>query len=74
MDFKARFVEEVRDLKVKIEKLSKFVPSGDFDDLDDEDCMLLEMQRRAMMMYMDVLVMRGEKLGLGEQLAELFSE
>ena len=71
---KKRFLVEVLNLKHNIEKLSDFLCSDGAEKLEDKSYMLLEMQQRAMMTYMDVLVLRGEYEGLSDELSDIFSE
>lgn len=72
MKWKDRLLEEIVDLKGKIEKLADFKYSDKFDDLDSKNQMLLDMQLNAMMMYLDVLVLRAEYTGLSGDLIAIF--
>lgn len=72
MEWSGKFLKEVVNLKEKIERLSDFVCSDKYDDLDSKNQMLLDMQLRAMLTYMDVLVLRSEHLGLSDDVAAIF--
>ncbi len=58
--FVQRMVEEILQLKQKIEKLSKFLKSQTFNELDDYQKSLLVRQYSAMCAYFEVLAARLE--------------
>lgn len=72
MDWKDRYLKEIADLKGKIERLSDFTCSDKYDSLNLEHQMLLDMQLRVMLTYMDVLVLRSEHIGLSDDVAAIF--
>ena len=55
-----KLVKEIRDLKNKITKLVKFIESGEFNNLDEENKKLLLEQKENMGKYLNTLEKRFE--------------
>ena len=70
-DYHDRFVAEVAQLKIRIEKLAKELAKEDV-------CLtcnvLMETQLHAMQTYLDVLVARGMHMNIESDLIELFKD
>lgn len=57
-DFKDRLVTEHSELSEKIEKLSNFLESERFSDIDKEQQELLKQQYQVMLEYQQILIQR----------------
>jgi len=62
-DFKTRLVEEKKQLEDKTLKLASFTGTTTFEELDFDNQMLLRAQLNAMNAYLDILILRIEKVG-----------
>jgi|GEM_PF-4844360 hypothetical protein len=56
----SKLLKEIRDLKNKITKLVKFIESGEFNNLDEENKKLLLEQKESMSKYLNTLEKRFE--------------
>jgi len=61
-DFKIRLVNESEDLKDKLDKLTVFIKSENFNKIDDIQKILLINQQQAMTSYSTILDIRLSKL------------
>ncbi len=60
-DYQLRVIEEEKQLKIKMDKLSSFIKSDDFNKLDLADCCLLRKQYGIMSDYDNILQQRIER-------------
>ena len=63
-DYKKRVIVERDELNKKFEKLSNFISSGVFSQLDDEERYLLNTQYNSMAIYLVTLDRRIQRWGL----------
>lgn len=62
-DFKTRLIKEQEELEQKVLKLSAFMQTVMFENLNYDDMKLLSIQLNIMNAYLEILEMRIKKLG-----------
>lgn len=63
-DFKTRLIKEQEELEQKVLKLSAFMQTVMFENLNYDDMKLLSIQLNIMNAYLEILEMRIKKLGI----------